>query len=48
MDKEEILLRQFALDRALNATAKKAYHLNPQDIVDVAEVFYTFLRGENK
>jgi hypothetical protein len=48
MEDHDTTLRRVALKDAIEATAKQSYHLTPQDIVGVAEIFYTFLKGETK
>jgi hypothetical protein len=48
MEDQDTSLRRVALEKAIIVTAKQPYHLIPQDVVSVAEVFYQFLKGETK
>lgn len=41
-------LRQFALEKAINTLTRQPVSHTPQDIVNVAEIFYQFLKGETK
>lgn len=41
-------LRKFALEKAINTLTRQPTTHTPQDIVGVAEIFYTFLKGETK
>jgi hypothetical protein len=41
-------LRENALSRAIYVLTKQPVSHTPQDIVNVAEIFYQFLKGETK
>ena len=41
-------MRETALDRAIITLTKQPTTYTPQDIVGVAEIFYQFLRGDDK
>jgi len=44
----DFAMRKFALDRAVNTLTRQPIPHTPQDIVNVADIFYTFLKGETK
>ena len=41
-------MRETALDRAIITLTKQPIAHTPQDIVGVAEIFYQFLKGDDK
>ena len=41
-------MRETALDRAIITLTKQPVSYTPQDIVEVAGIFYQFLKGETK
>jgi hypothetical protein len=43
-----IMLRKYALEKAINTLTRQPTTHTPQDIVHVAEIFYQFLKGEKK
>jgi len=48
MEDKDTTLRRVALQQAIAHCANKATITAPNDVTNVANIFYTFLKGETK
>ena len=48
MEDRDTTLRRVALQQAIAHCANKATITAPNDVTNVAKIFYTFLKGETK